>query len=84
VMAVGAWVDSKAARNQMTRWAALQLMAAGCGPLRTPHATTHCGWRVLLPKLARCRSGVRSCSVAPGSIDEVAPRRWRRRERRTN
>jgi hypothetical protein len=36
VMAVGAWVDSKAARNQRTRWAARQLMAAGCGPLRTP------------------------------------------------
>jgi hypothetical protein len=30
----GSWVDSKVARRQRTRWAALQLMAAGRGPLR--------------------------------------------------
>jgi hypothetical protein len=30
------WVDPPMARNRRTRWAALQLMAAGRGPLRAP------------------------------------------------
>jgi hypothetical protein len=36
VTADGMWVDSKMARHQRTRWAALCLMAAGRGPVRAP------------------------------------------------
>jgi hypothetical protein len=65
------WVEPKIARNQRTRWAALQLMAAGHGPLRAS-ACSHT-LRVASGGTAPGQALLRRAlsAVGPGELQEL-------------
>jgi hypothetical protein len=67
----GSWVDPKMLRNQRTQWAAMQLMAAGRGPLRAP--TCNHTLRVASGGTAVGRTSLRRALllVRPGELQEL-------------